>query len=152
MALLLGLLGLAGCFIPVLPGPPVSYAALLLASFTRYAHFSWRFMALWLAVAVAVTAADAFLPALFTRRAGGSRAAAVGCTAGVAAGFFIMPPWGIIICSLLGALIGEWWASGQLTGKAFRVAAGAVAAFAAGTAAKLTASAVMFYYLLRCMF
>ena len=28
------LVGLAGCFLPVLPGPPVSYAGLLLLHFT----------------------------------------------------------------------------------------------------------------------
>ena len=34
------LAGLAGCFLPVLPGPPVSYVGLLLLHFTDKIHFS----------------------------------------------------------------------------------------------------------------
>ena len=33
------LAGLAGCFLPVLPGPPVSYVGLLLLHFTDKIHF-----------------------------------------------------------------------------------------------------------------
>ena len=34
------LVGLAGCFLPVLPGPPVAYLALWLLHFTGYAEFT----------------------------------------------------------------------------------------------------------------
>ena len=44
LLIILGILclltGLAGCFLPVLPGPPVSYAGLLLLHFTDKIHFS----------------------------------------------------------------------------------------------------------------
>ena len=34
------LVGLAGCFLPILPGPPVAYLALWLLHFTGYAEFT----------------------------------------------------------------------------------------------------------------
>lgn len=41
------LAGLAGCFLPVLPGPPVSYVGLLLLHFTDKIHFSTTHLILW---------------------------------------------------------------------------------------------------------
>ena len=38
---------LAGCFLPVLPGPPVSYVGLLLLHFTDKIHFSTTHLILW---------------------------------------------------------------------------------------------------------
>ena len=41
------LLGLAGCFLPVLPGPPLSYVGLLLLYFTDRIEFSGVSLGIW---------------------------------------------------------------------------------------------------------
>lgn len=47
LAVVCGLTGVAGCFLPVLPGPPVAYLGLLLVHWTDYAQFSGEYLALW---------------------------------------------------------------------------------------------------------
>ena len=44
---LLVVTGILGAFIPVIPGTPFNYAALLLMQFTLGAPFSWSFLLLW---------------------------------------------------------------------------------------------------------
>lgn len=149
VAVLLALAGLVGCVVPVIPGPPISYAALLLTAAASYASISWRFLALWLAITVAVTVADYYLPVAMTRNFGGSKWAVRGTVAGMIAGFFVIPPWGIIICPFFGALIGEIWGSRSDGGHALRVAMGAFGAFILGTGAKLIVCAMMLYYVIR---
>ena len=148
-AVILALAGLAGCILPVLPGPPVSYAALLLVSAASYSSMSWQFLLLWLGITAAVTAADYYLPVVMTRSFGGSKSATVGTVAGMIAGFFVFPPWGIIICPFFGALIGEIWGNRSSGEHAFRVAMGAFLAFILGTGAKIVVCAVMLYYVSR---
>lgn len=81
-AFALSILGIIGCIVPALPGVALSYAGLLCAWFTSYSQMTSGAIWLWLAVTVAVSAADYFLPAWMTRRFGGSRSGAIGATAG----------------------------------------------------------------------
>lgn len=94
---------------------------------------------------------DYYLPVFMTRRMGGSRYATAGTLIGMVAGFFILPPWGIIICPFLGAFIAELCFNKSREERAFRVAAGAFVAFLLGTGAKVVASATMFYYIIEQM-
>ena len=50
------LVGLAGCFLPVLPGPPVAYLALWLLHFTGYAEFTVTELVVWGLLVVLVQA------------------------------------------------------------------------------------------------
>ena len=46
------LTGLAGCFLPVIPGPPVAYAGLLLLHFTDKVQYSTTQLLLWLLLVI----------------------------------------------------------------------------------------------------
>ena len=63
-AFALSILGIIGCIVPALPGVALSYAGLLCAWFTSYSQMTSGAIWLWLAVTVAVSAADYFLPCL----------------------------------------------------------------------------------------
>lgn len=149
LAFLFLIVGLAGSIVPVLPGPPLSYAGLLLLQWSGYAGFSSDFLWIWAGVTVAVTVADYFLPVWMTRRFGGSRAATIGSVIGVVAGIFLFPPVGLIVGPFLGALIGELINNSEDSTKAFRVAFGSFLAFIFGTGAKLIVSAIMLFYAIK---
>ena len=104
LAVVCGLTGVAGCFLPVLPGPPVAYLGLLLVHWTDYAQFSGEYLALWAVLTGAVTLADYLLPAWITGRLGGSRQATRGAAIGTLAGLFFMP-WGLVLGPFAGAFI-----------------------------------------------
>ena len=100
------LVGLAGCILPALPGPPLSYAALLLLHFTDKVQFSTTQLVVWLIVVVFIQVLDYFVPMLGSKYTGGTRWGTRGCMAGTLVGLFFMP-WGIILGPFLGAFIGE---------------------------------------------
>jgi len=142
-ALLLTLAGIVGCIVPVIPGVVLSYGGLLCASFASCSQLSSAAVWFWLAVAVAVSAADCFLPGWMTRRFGGSRSGAFGATLGIFAGFFFAP-WGIVLGPFIGAVAGELLHDRSDVAQAFRAGFGSFLAFIVGTGLKLAASIYMF--------
>ena len=149
IACLLLIAGLLGAFVPVLPGPPLSYVGLLLLQWSRFGHFTTSFLWIWGGITVIVTIADYFLPALMAQKFGGSRWATIGTFLGLVVGLFFFPPFGLIIGSFLGAFLGELIHNRTDSTKAFKVALGVFLAFIFGTGAKLIISLGMIFYAIK---
>ena len=119
LAVLCALLGLAGAVLPVLPGPPISDAAV---------GFMWLRnpqdipVSLWIMgiLMIVVSVLDYVAPIWLTNKGGGSPSATRGATAGMIVGLFF-PPWGLLLGPFLGALLGELLTHAP-AGKALRVA------------------------------
>ena len=139
------LLGIAGCFLPVLPGPPLSYLAVLLLQLKSDPPFSVTFLITWGILAGAITLLDYVIPVYGTKRFGGSRYGIMGSITGLLLGIFFFPPFGIIIGPLIGALLGELYA-GQKAKNAMRSAMGSFAGFLFGTFLKLIVSLMLTFY------
>ena len=167
LAFLCLLVGLLGSVVPALPGPPVSYIGLLLLQWSGYAGFSVFFLIVWAALTVIVTIMDNVLPAVMTKRFGGSRLAVAGSVLGLIAGMIFFAPAGLIAGPFLGAFAGELInmrfqalrknntgadAAVPTGGKPFKAALGAFLAFIAGTGAKLIIGSMMIYFAIRAMF
>jgi len=162
LAFLFLLAGLFGSIIPVLPGPPLSYIGLLLLQWSGYGSFSPVFLWVWAAITAAVTVMDYILPALVTKKFGGSRAAVFGSVLGLIVGIFFFPPLGLLIGPFLGALAGEL-INNRIKAKrdkingtesdsntnALIVALGTFLAFMLGTGAKLIIGSFMIYYAIK---
>lgn len=106
-ASILILTGLAGCVLPFLPGPPLSFAGYLLLIFIPESTITIQSLLIWGAIAVLITVLDNFLPYLATKKRGASQAGKVGSIAGLIIGFFIFGPIGMIILPFFGTLAGE---------------------------------------------
>ena len=129
-------LGFLGTFVPVLPGAPLAWVGLLLAYFSAYNEISILCLVITGAIAVAVSLFDNFLPVIMTNKIGGSRAATIGSTLGLIAGFFIGPV-GIILGPFIGALIGELIHSKGNFSNSVKSAWGAFLGFLLGTGIKM---------------
>lgn len=103
------LIGILGSFLPVLPGPPVSWIGLLLLYLTKAVPDDWVFLGITLVIALVVFALDYIIPAVGTKKFGGTKAGMLGTTIGllVALIFPVLGPFGIIIWPFIGALVGE---------------------------------------------
>lgn len=106
IAFLLVIIGIAGCILPALPGPPLAYGGLLLLHLTGQVTFSTAQLISWLVLIIILQVLDYLTPMLGSKYSGGSEYGNRGCIAGTIVGMFFMP-WGIIAGPFMGAVIGE---------------------------------------------
>lgn len=107
IATLLVLIGLAGTFLPVLPGVPFVFAGMALAAYAGDFNQVSRVTILILGIMTIFAVLIDFLAAsLGARRAGASRWAVIGAAIGTLVGLF-MGVLGLIFGSFAGAVIGE---------------------------------------------
>ncbi len=137
------ILGLFGSFLPVLPGPPVSWLGLLLLILTSAVPNDWWLIVITGVVAFVVVALDYWIPVVGTQRFGGSRAGMIGTTIGllIAIIFPVLGIAGIVIWPFIGAVVGELI---NKTGhkKALKAAFGSFVGFLTGTFLKFVVSMV----------
>src|SRR5690606_35732515 len=104
---LLMLVGILGSFLPVLPGVPVSWLGLLVMHLAPSIPMNYWFLGITFIVAALIYALNWIIPAIGTKRFGGSRAGMIGATIGLVVGIIAPVPFGIIIGPFMGAFIGE---------------------------------------------
>ena len=104
---LLVLLGIVGAILPVLPGPLTGWFGLLALHFTSVIPLNWTFLGITLAIALIIWILDYIIPAMGTKKFGGSKYGVYGTTIGLIIGLFVPIPLGILIGAFLGAFIGE---------------------------------------------
>ena len=145
--ILIMILGIIGCLVPVLPGPPLNFVGLLLLHFSRFGQFSKWTLVIFAAIAIAVTILDYIVPLWGTRKFGGSKYGTRGAAIGLVIGLFL-GPLGIILGPLIGAFVGEMIFKDD-TRYAIRAGFGSLVGFLAGVGLKLAASFVMTFYFVR---
>jgi hypothetical protein len=145
LLLLLGaffiILGIIGAFIPILPGPITSWVGLLLIHFTNAISFNWTFILSTLVIAVVVYILDYIIPALGTKKFGGSKYGIIGTTVGLLLGIIFLGPLGII-GPFVGAFIGELIHDNKNSNRALKAAFGAFVGFLFSTGLKFIVSSI----------
>ena len=130
--------------LPALPGAPLSYVGLLLllpCEGVDISNASLWVYGIFLAI---VSVLDYIAPVWLTNLSGGGQQATRGSMAGLIAGLFFFPPWGLIIGPFVGAFIGELM-EGSSKGKAFKVALMSFVGFLLTTGMKIIYSGVLLF-------
>tara|TARA_R110001632_G_scaffold18712_25_gene57754 strand:- start:455 stop:955 length:501 start_codon:yes stop_codon:yes gene_type:complete len=135
-------LGIIGSFLPVLPGPITSWVGLLLIHLTKSVPLDWTFLGITLGIAVLVYVLDFIIPAIGTKKFGGSKYGIYGTTIGLIIGLIFFGPLGIIIGPFTGALIGELMYDSNNSKRAFRAAFGSFIGFLFSTGLKFIVSLI----------
>lgn len=130
------IIAFAGSVLPVLPGPLLAYAALIILNFTGKVDFTTTQFVVWGILVVVAQLLDYITPLLGTRYSGGNKYGNRGCMIGTVVGIFVFPPWGIIIGPFLGAFIGEL-IGGKRSAEAMKAGFGAFIGFLFGVIFKL---------------
>jgi len=124
LGFLLVLLGVVGAFLPVLPGPLTSWFGLLTLHLTSVIPLNWTFLGTTLAIAILIWILDYIIPAMGTKKFGGSKYGVYGTTIGLIIGLFVPIPLGILIGAFLGAFIGELIYDSKDTSRAIKASLG----------------------------
>lgn len=141
------ILGIIGCLVPILPGPPLNFVGLLLLHFTKFAQFTRWTLIIFASIAIVVTILDYLVPMWGTKKFGGSKYGTRGAAIGLVIGLFLGPV-GIIIGPLAGAFVGEMIFRDDVN-YAIKAGFGSLVGFLAGVGLKLAASFVMTFYFVR---
>lgn len=144
IAFILMIIGILGSFLPVLPGPPISWVGLLLLYLTKAVPMSYTVLGITLFVALVVGILDYVIPAKGTKRFGGSKYGIWGTNIGLIVGIFAPIPFGFIIGPFVGAFVGEMINDSKDSQKAFKAATGSFIGFLASTFIKFVVSVVFF--------
>ena len=152
LAVVMGIIGILGSVLPVLPGPPISYAGMLLLYQWGGEHIrediTGTVMVEILIVTIAVVILDYIVPSYFTKITGGSKSAARASMVGMIIGIIFFPPLGMIVGAFVGALLAEMIVEGKQLSHSLKSAMGSFLGFLAGTGLKLIACGVMMYYII----
>jgi uncharacterized protein YqgC (DUF456 family) len=141
------IIGIIGCLVPVLPGPPLSFLGLIFLHLTRFGNFTTPILIILGVITIVVTVMDYIVPVWGTKKFGGSKYGTRGATIGLIIGFFL-GPLGIILGPLIGAFVGEMIFKDDLS-YAFKAGFGSLLGFLTGIGLKLAASFVMTFYFVK---
>ncbi|MBR5498989.1 MAG: DUF456 domain-containing protein [Bacteroidales bacterium] len=150
LAILAGVLGIAGSILPGLPGTPISWVGMLLlyiwgsGANAAGEPMSLQTLIIWGVVVVIVSVLDYVVPMWFTKLTGGSKYAERGALIGLIAGI-ILTPIGMIAGSFLGAFIAELNWGGKCEKDALKAAFGSFVGFIFGTGIKTIASVLILW-------
>ncbi len=133
IALLLALLGVIGAFLPILPGPLLSIAALVVGFFCYDGLLTQTQLLIWVGATAVIMVLDVLLPIIMAKRVGGSKSGIWGATIGMVVGLVAFPPYGILIGPFVGAVMGEMMSNKDDVGRALKVGFGTFVAFIFGT-------------------
>ena len=137
-------LGIIGSFLPVLPGPITSWIGLFLLHLTKVIPQDWTFLGITLVIAILIFILDYFIPAMGTKRFGGTKYGVYGTTIGLVVGLLSPIPFGIIIGAFFGALIGELIYDSRDINRAIKASFGALLGFLTSATIKFSIAIVYF--------
>ncbi|HAH55381.1 MAG TPA: DUF456 domain-containing protein [Flavobacterium sp.] len=138
------IIGVFGSFLPVLPGPSISWLGLVLLYFTNAVVVNYWILGITLLITIVISILDYVIPSKGTKKFGGSSYGIWGTNIGLIVGIFTPIPLGFIIGPFVGAFIGELIYDYKNHGRAFKAATGSFLGFLAGSFMKFVICMVYF--------
>ena len=140
LAIILLFAGLLGCVLPAIPGPPLSYVALLLVQWA-WKPFGTTTLIVFAVVTLVVTVLDYVIPVWGAKVFGATKQGIYGSIIGMLVGTFLTPV-GMITGLLAGAILGDMYAGKKLS-DAIGSGLGTFLGTMAGMAVKLVVSGII---------
>jgi uncharacterized protein YqgC (DUF456 family) len=127
------LVGILGSFLPILPGPSISWIGLALLYFTDAVPANYWALGISLLLTIIISILDYVIPAKGTKRFGGSSYGVWGTNIGLVVGVLAPIPFGFIIGPFIGAFVGELIYNSKDHNRALKAATGSFIGFLASS-------------------
>lgn len=127
------IIGILGSFMPILPGPSISWLGLVLLYFTNAVTVNYWILGITLLITFIISVLDYVIPSKGTKKFGGSTYGIWGTNIGLIVGIFAPIPFGFIIGPFVGAFVGELIFDYKNHGRAFKAATGSFIGFLASS-------------------
>jgi uncharacterized protein YqgC (DUF456 family) len=151
IGLLLQIVGLVGCVLPWLAGPPFNFLGLILLSLAKgWDTFSPTFLIVMGALTVLTMVLDYVLPMAGAKKYGSTRRGFWGAFFGLVIGIILFPPFGMIIGAFLGAVAGEI-SAGKKSAEAMKAGWGVFLGVITALILKLLVSGIITFFFVKAM-
>jgi uncharacterized protein len=121
------IVGIFGSFLPVLPGPSISWVGILLLYLTNTVANNYWVLGFTLFFTIFISVLDYVIPSKGTKKFGGSKFGIWGTNIGLIIGIFFIPvAFGFVIGAFLGAFLGELYFNSQDKKRALKAASGSL--------------------------
>jgi uncharacterized protein len=148
VGLLIAVVGLIGCIIPAIPGPPLNFLSLVILELAIEDAFPLDFYFLWGGITIVVTVLDYVLPIMGAKVYKASSYGIWGSIIGMVIGILFLPPFGMILGLFIGAVLGELIA-GKEDWEALKIGTVTFIASMLMIFIKLAVSGVMTFYFIK---
>ena len=146
---LLIILGMAGSFMPILPGPLTSWFGLFIFNLIPTAEIESTILVITFIIAIIIFILDNLIPIYGSKYFGATKYGIIGASTGLVIGILSPIPFGILIGPILGALIGELIFNNDLK-KSIKSSIGVLIGFLASSLIKfVTCIAYLMIYLIQ---
>jgi len=125
--------GVFGSFLPVLPGPGISWIGLALLYFTSAVPANYWILGITFLITVVILVLDYIIPAKGAKKFGGSSYGIWGTNIGLIVGIIAPIPFGFIIGPFVGAFVGELIHDSKDHNRALKAATGSFIGFLASS-------------------
>jgi uncharacterized protein YqgC (DUF456 family) len=150
--LLLQIVGLAGCVLPWLAGPPFNFLGLILLCLAKgWDTFSPTFLIVMGGLTLLTVILDYVLPMAGARKFGSTKRGFWGAFLGMIIGVVWFPPFGMIIGAFLGAVAGEI-SAGKRDAEAMKAGWGVFLGVITALILKLLVSGIMTFFFVKAIF
>jgi uncharacterized protein YqgC (DUF456 family) len=138
------IVGIFGSFLPVLPGPSISWLGIFLLYFTSVIETNYWIVGITFLITVVISILDYIIPSTGTKKFGGSSYGIWGTNIGLIVGIFAPIPFGFIIGPFVGAFIGELMYDYKDHDRALKAAMGSFIGFLASSFMKFVICMMFF--------
>lgn len=146
---LLIILGMAGSFMPIIPGPLTSWFGLFIFNLIPTAEIESTILVITFIIAIIIFILDNLIPIYGSKYFGATKYGIIGASTGLVIGILSPIPFGILIGPILGALIGELIFNNDLK-KSIKSSIGVLIGFLASSLIKfVTCIAYLMIYLIQ---
>ena len=127
------IVGIFGSFLPVLPGPGISWVGILLLYLTEAVPNNYWILGIAAVITIVLSILDYTIPAQGTKKFGGSSYGIWGTNIGLIVGIFAPIPLGFVIGPFVGAFVGELIYDNKNHKRALKAATGSLLGFLASS-------------------
>ena len=142
-------LGIAGSFLPLIPGPLTGWTGILLLSLAPSITIQNQFLIFSFCIALGIFILDNIIPVLGVKKFGGGRASIIGSSIGLLVGILFLGPFGLLVGPFSGALIGELIVNFNDKRGALKAAYGSLIGFFTGIFLKLIVGVAFAFFYIR---
>jgi len=137
-------LGLIGCFFPVIPGPLTGWFGFLFLYQIEQIKTNKTLLIITFIIALLVFLVDYIIPVLGTKIFGGSKKGVIGASIGLIIGIILLGPFGLLIGPFFGALMGELINDNKNFGLAIKASLGTILGLISGFVLKFSVACAFF--------